>query len=418
MSDFGFDPRMFSGVPLLGELAKVLSWTGGPINYDIAGDTARSIAVPEGQLPVATADRDAEAFAQAVEVAELWLDQVTDVPAVKGPADALTPLDWVRTAAGPAGLGGYIEPLASAANAAVTGGQLPEEMQAMAAQLGPGMAAQLGQVAGAFGAMAYGFQLGTVAGHMAGQLLGLYDLGLPTIEPGRVGTVGRTAEQFAADYEFEPTEFRYWLALREAAFRRLWAGVPWLHPHLVGLLGRFAAESDASAGSMLSNLGGMGFDPMNPGAMEAALTDPDAFTVELTTAQRHILEQMQAVVALVEGWNETLVRAAAGEKLPALPRIQEAMRRRRAEKGPGEQFLQQLLGLDLTPADLRVGVSFCEAVVAARGQEVLDRIWQNEKLLPHPGELAEPSRWLVRYAAAEIEAQLEADLGPFEDPHA
>ena len=48
MSDFpgGFDPRMFEGVPLFREIGKVLSWRGGPINYDIAADTARSIAAP------------------------------------------------------------------------------------------------------------------------------------------------------------------------------------------------------------------------------------------------------------------------------------------------------------------------------------------------------------------------------------
>jgi putative hydrolase len=404
MSDFpgGFDPRMFEGVPLFREIGKVLSWRGGPINYDIAADSARSIAATARGVD----DAEAQAFADAVRVAELWLDQVTALPAVGGPARALSPSEWLAEAVGPRGLGAYIEPLAGGMSAAVER-QLPEEMRAMAGQLGQAM--------NAVGAMMYGVQLGTVAGHMAGQLLGVYDLGVPTVDPRIAGMVGRTASQFAADYEFDATEFRYWLALREAAHRRLFAGVTWLRPRVVSLIGRFGAESDMDPNVLLEGLGGFGFDPTNPEALSEALSQPDAFRVEPTTAQKAVLSQLQAIVAFVEGWSETVVRAAAAEKLPAIPRILEAVRRRRAEKGPGEQFLQQLLGLDLKPADMRAGVAFCDAVIAARGAEALDAVWQDERLLPDAADLVEPSRWLLRYAAAEIEAQIEADHGPLDE---
>jgi uncharacterized protein (DUF2342 family) len=108
-------------------------------------------------------------------------------------------------------------------------------------------------------------------------------------------------------------------------------------------------------------------------------------------------------VAFTEAWVDRTVQAAAGDKLTALPRIDEAIRRRRAEKGPGERFLEQLIGLDLKPADVRLGQAFCDAVIAARGQEGLDRAWQRPAHLPSAAELAEPSRWLVRMAAAELD---------------
>ena len=404
MSDFpgGFDPRMFEGVPLFREIGKVLAWRGGPVNYEIAADTARSIAAGAGP---ASDDAEAEAFAQAVHVAELWLDQVTALPAVEGPVRAFAPTEWVAEAVSQRGLGAYIEPLAGGISGALER-QLPEEMRAMAGQLGQAM--------NAVGAMMYGVQLGTVAGHMAGHLLGVNDLGVPTVDPRIAGMVGRAATQFADDYAFDRTEFRYWLALREAAQRRMFAGVPWLRPHIVALVGRFGAESEMDPTAMLEGLGGFGFDPGNPEALSEALSQPDAFRVEPTTAQRAVLSQLQAVVAFVEGWSETAVRNAAADKLPAMPRILEAVRRRRAERGPGEQFLQQLLGLDLKPADLRAGVGFCDAVTTARGQEALDAVWRDERLLPGADELAEPSRWLLRYAAAEIEAQIEADHGPLD----
>ena len=98
-----------------------------------------------------------------------------------------------------------------------------------------------------------------------------------------------------------------------------------------------------------------------------------------------------------------VVRTASEGRLTNLPRIAETMVRRRAEKGPGEQFLESLVGLDLRPSDVRMGAAFCDAVIAARGQEGLDRVWVRADYLPRPDELTEPSRWLVRMAAAELE---------------
>jgi uncharacterized protein (DUF2342 family) len=52
------------------------------------------------------------------------------------------------------------------------------------------------------------------------------------------------------------------------------------------------------------------------------------------------------------------VHGAAGTRLGALDRIEEAMRRRRAAQGPGEQTLHQLIGLDLLPRQVRDARSF------------------------------------------------------------
>ena len=73
----GFDPRMFEHVPLFRELAKVMSWTGGPVNWDLAGQTAAAIAGPPQP---GAAERDSAELEQAVHAAELWLDQVTTLP--------------------------------------------------------------------------------------------------------------------------------------------------------------------------------------------------------------------------------------------------------------------------------------------------------------------------------------------------
>ncbi len=397
----GFDPRLFQNVPLFREFAKVLAWTGGPVNWDLATDTALSLTAPPDALPSTAPATDDDDFRQAVGAAELWLSAVTTLPPVDGPARALTTAEWTRAAASSAGLGVYVEPVARGMSAALAKG--------LGAELGatlPG--GHMAQMMNAMGAMLYGVQAGMVAGRLAGQLLAAYDLGVPTLDPRTVAIVGDGAARFAAEYGFDPTELGYWLALREAAHRRLFAGVGWLRPHVADLIGRFAAEAEFDPAAMLEGMGGMGFDPSDADSLRDALAAADTFHIEPTTAQRATLRRLQAVVAFVDGWSDTVVTAAADGKFPALARITEAVRRRRAEKGPGERAFEQLLGLDLKPADVRVGPAFCAAVVAARGHEGLDRAWSDPAMLPSAEELAEPSRWLLRLAAAE----LEADLGP------
>jgi putative hydrolase len=398
----GFDPRMFENVPLFRELAKVMSWQGGPVNWELAGQTASGIVDSETEQPVG--ERENEEFTAAVLTAELWLDQVTTLPPVEGPARHLSRTEWTALAATSTGLGAYVEPIAEGMTAAL-GDQLPEELSGMLGGLGGGGADNpLTQAMRSMGAMMYGMQTGTIVGHLAGQLLGTYDLGVPTIDPTAIGPVGDTAQRFAADYDFDLTELRYWIALSEAAHRRMYAGVGWLRGEVAQLIGRFAAEADADPQSLFDQLGGMGIDPNDPTSLQRALESPDAFQMEPSSGQQAVLRRLQALVSFTEAWVDTVIRAAAADKLTALPRIEEAIRRRRAEQGPGERFLAQLVGLDLTPADVRQAQEFCTAVIAARGQEGLDRVWMDPTFVPTLEELSEPSRWLVRMAAAELEA--------------
>jgi putative hydrolase len=195
--------------------------------------------------------------------------------------------------------------------------------------------------------------------------------------------------------------------------------VPWLRGHVAELIGSFAAAADFDPSRLMEQFGGMGLDPQalsDPSSLQEALTKGEGLAIEPTAGQKAALSKVQALVAFVEGYADVVVRAAAAERLTSLPRIEEATRRRRASKGPGEQFLAQLIGLDLKPADFRLGQAFCESAITARGQEGLDRVWEAPECLPDEHELGDPSRWLVRMAAREIERGLEAG-GASSDDH-
>jgi len=395
----GFDPNMFAGVPLFRELERVLSWRGGPVNWDLARQVAESAVAAQHAtaLPPAirSSDRNTAELSSAVGAAELWLDAVTALPAVDGPVRAYDPNTWIAQACSSDGLGRYVEPVAEGMAAGLAKSLPPELSGLLAGATGPG-----GPLS-SMGAALYGVQVGQVVGALAGQMLGTYDLGVPTVGVRTVGVVGEAVHREAASLGLDATELRWWLALREAAHRRQFAGVPWLADHLAGLLRRFAESADLDPMRLMG--GGMaGLDPSalgDPERMRELLANLEAEAAEPTPEQRRINAQMQALVAFTEGWVDTVVRSAAGGRLPSLAALEEAGRRRRGEQGPGEQALSSLIALDLRPADRRAGEAFCSAVIAARGQSGLDRAWRGPQWLPSPAELEEPSRWLVRLAA-------------------
>lgn len=410
---FGFDPEALSNIPLFRELAKLMSWDGGPVNWDIARQTAAGIA-GEPQTAIGV-DADQAAWADAVRVTESWLDPHTGLPGVTGRALALTSQEWVQQAASEGGIARWIAPIATGMQEALSAG--------LADQL-PGGMAGLGGLTSAMGpmtAMLTGMQVGTIAGHLSGQLMGAYDLGVPTLPPEVVATVGDAAGALAREHGIDAHEMRFWLALRECVHRRVFAGVGWFTDHLSDEMGRFAAAAEIDPTGLASQLGGI--DALSPDA----LGDPEALSrlaeqagdmgLEPSAAQREILGRLQALVALVAGYADVMVARAGEGKLPSLSRIEAVTRQRRAAAGTGEQFLSRLTGMDLRPEDTDAGRRFCEAVLTARGPRGLDAVWRDVAHLPTPGEIADPSRWLLRLAAEEAEdgtAAGDADLPPLD----
>ena len=63
-------------MPLFAELQKLMSWSGGPVNWDLARQGAISQLAP-GHQPTSAAEQ--AAVAESLRLADLWLDQVTEL---------------------------------------------------------------------------------------------------------------------------------------------------------------------------------------------------------------------------------------------------------------------------------------------------------------------------------------------------
>ena len=87
---------------------------------------------------------------------------------------------------------------------------------------------------------------------------------------------------------------------------------------------------------------------------------------------------------------------AAPDLLPSLPRLREALDRRRRSQSVLARLVGRLLGLDLKLRQYEQGKRFCDAIVRERGTEALRAVFSSPETLPTISELDDPSAWVAR----------------------
>jgi putative hydrolase len=379
--------KMFGGADVFAHLQKLMSWTGGPVNWDLAEEVATG-AIKDDDRPV-TAEETRE-VADAGRLADLWLDPLTTLPA--GSAE---PQAWSRTGWLAGTLASWrqlVDPVAARVTAAMGGalqqglaGQdLPPEIAGMMQGLGPNPFAGVMQQVGG---LVFGAQVGQALGALAAEVLSSTEVGIPL---GRSALLPANVAAFAEGLEVPLDEVRLYLALREAAHQRLFGHVPWLKAHLFDAVDAYARGIEVDPQAIEQAVGS--FDPTNPESVQEALGS-GLFELEPTEAQKAALGRLETALALVEGWVDLVVDAAAAGKLPHAVQLRETVRRRRATGGPAEQTFATLVGLQLRPRRLREAAELWAAVTAARGLEGRDALWAHPDLLPGPSDLDDPAGW-------------------------
>ncbi|GGO49966.1 hydrolase [Streptomyces daqingensis] len=383
----GMDPNDLGAA--FQKLGQMLSYEGGPVNWEMAKDIARQTvaagppgrdALPEGSEK-ATKDAsigpsDRAAVQEAVRLADLWLDGVTSLPSGSGTAEAWSRAEWVELTL-PVWKD-LVDPVAERVGAAM-GDVLPEEMQAMAGPL-------IGMMRSMGGAM-FGTQIGQALGVLAGEVVGSSDIGLPLGPPGKAALLPGNMSALGEGLGVPQDEVRLYLALREAAHQRLFAHVPWLRSHLFGAVEGYARGIKVDT-SKLEDVVGQ-FDPQRPEELQEALQQ-GMFQPEDTPEQQAAKARLETALALVEGWVDAVVHAAAEPHLPSASALRETLRRRRASGGPAEQTFATLIGLELRPRRLRDASRLWASLTDARGMEGRDGLWAHPDMLPTAADLDDP----------------------------
>lgn len=394
---FGGDPNALGA--MFTQLGQMLSYSGGPVNWDLAKDTARkTVAAAGNDRSISAAERTE--VDEAIRLAEVWLDPLTVMPAGANASLAWSRAEWIEHTL-PVWKQ-LVEPVAVRVVEAMGGAmpaQLPEEMREAAGPL-LGIMKQMG------GAM-FGAQVGQALGSLAGEVLGATDIGLPLGPPARAVLVPANVAAFGEGLGVPPDQVRLYLALREAAHQRLFAHVPWLRAHVLSAVESYAGGISVQMDKLEEIVSGL--DPMNPEAIGDALNE-GMFTPENTPAQAAALARLEATLALIEGWVDEVAGGAAAEHLSHAAQLREAVRRRRATGGPAEQTFGTLIGLELRPRRLRDAAELWRQLSEARGLEGRDAIWAHPDLLPTADDLDDPAAF-VSGKELDISSLLDGSLG-------
>ena len=199
--------------------------------------------------------------------------------------------------------------------------------------------------------------------------------------------------EFGSGLDLPEDQVRLYLATREAAHHRLYAGTPWLRDRVVALITDYAKaiSVDFSAVEQLAS----SIDPSDPASIEAALGQ-GMFEPTITPGQQAAMAELETLLALVEGWVDTVVADAVGDRLPGAAALRETLRRRRATGGPAEQTFATLIGLELRPRRLRAAADLWREIGTARGTDGRDALWAHPDLLPTTKDLDDPAGFVDR----------------------
>ena len=242
-------------------------------------------------------------------------------------------------------------------------------------------------------------EIGVVVGYLSQRVLGQYEVVL--LDPDSKGrllfvepNIADAAKTMGAGVD--PDEFLRWVALHETTHAVQFGGVPWLRPHLAGLVRELTGALSLDPGKLFSGLPGLDdlkglLDAVREGGVAALMLNPE---------QRDLVDRVQAFMAVLEGYAEHVMDAVGADVIPNLPELRAGLQRRRADRTGLLRVFEKMIGMDLKMRQYEQGKRFCDGVVELAGIEGLNRVWTGPELFPTMAELDDPAGWLERTAPA------------------
>ena len=174
------------------------------------------------------------------------------------------------------------------------------------------------------------------------------------------------ASQMNAGAAACPADVLLFLALRETARQRLFAAVGWLGPQLHALVEHYARDITIDITALEEAIESQLSSAMSADDLERAgqALAGKLFEPAITAEQAEVLERLETLLALVEGWVDEVVGHTMSRWMPNGAALTEIVRRRRAAGGPAESALKSLVGLELRPRRTRDAANLWAAVRA------------------------------------------------------
>ncbi|MBD3779846.1 MAG: zinc-dependent metalloprotease [Micrococcales bacterium] len=226
-------------------------------------------------------------------------------------------------------------------------------------------------------------QVAAVLGLLSGSVLGQYD---PWHPPGTLLLVAPNVLAVERALRLDPADFRLWVTLHEQTHALQFAAAPWLTDHLAARVAALLEDDERPP----RRRPGTSRDRAGGGRSVLDLLDP---------RQRGVVDEVGAVMALLEGHADVTMDAAGRGAVPSVRRIRRRFEARRSG-APGtaamRRVLRALLGMDVKLAQYRDGAAFVRAVRRSVGTDGLNAVWTGAQALPTAAEIADPAAWVRR----------------------
>ncbi|MHB8293797.1 MAG: zinc-dependent metalloprotease [Acidimicrobiales bacterium] len=385
---------------LFGDLARQLS-SGGALNWDLARQSAQWLAT--GGEPTANVDPVQRIrLEELARLAELTIGEATGLASLSGTAlslEAVTGPEWASRTIDD--WKPHLEALAVALGSGPTALEdVPWGPQGagLGQDVDPGGGMDLSQLIGgwakALGPLLLGMQSGSMIGQLASRALGLYDVPVPRPPSGTLSVVAPNLARFSEDWSLSFDDVGLWTCLNEVAHHGV-LSTPHVGRRVAELVGRYTGGFAVSSEALEDRLSGM--DPSHPESFQEIMGDPTRLLGAVQTPEQLDAQaRLSAIVDALEGYVDHVVDRVGQRLVPSYPTLPEALRRRRSERGPGDEMAERLLGFQLTQPHFDRGRAFIAGVLERSGEEALLRLWESEQTLPTPAEVPAPGLWLAR----------------------
>jgi coenzyme F420 biosynthesis associated uncharacterized protein len=200
-------------------------------------------------------------------------------------------------------------------------------------------------------------------------------------EPAALFLVEPNIRGFEERHEVPPANLRRWLVLHELTHAWQFEAHPWLRDHIGELMGRM----------LMSELGGDAAAPKLPSAPAMLRTLPS-----LVRRQLDAVGTIQAVMSVCEGYSNFVMHQVGSRHLADFDRLEQAFHERAQQRNLLERLVLAVTGMNMKLRQYEVGERFAEAVTAAGGLALLNRVWEGPEQMPTMAELREPQRWVDR----------------------
>ncbi|MFM7061339.1 MAG: zinc-dependent metalloprotease [Actinomycetes bacterium] len=387
----GFDPTSMN----LADLMRFLQ-SEGPVNWEIAHQTAGYVAL-DGEHDAAPEPDEVAALEELARTAAGVVAAETGITEVlSAPVRVVGRADWARIQLD--ALKPVLEALAvslrgSLDDVAPDPSELPPELAGPFAALGLG-GDGFGGIMGMVAPMLLGTQAGSMVGYLAQHALGRYDLPLPTTDVAGPTFVLTNLRTFEEEWSIEPRDLRFAVALHEAVQTAV-RSRPWVQAALSRLAIEFVSGYDLDVSRLEDRFGEI--DPSDPASLAGAAERPEEILGAMRSPrQDDAARRLESLVIAIVGYADAVLAHIATPLLPDFGRIHEAIVRQHVDQGEAGRFVEGLLGIRLDRDAVATGRAFTDGVAERAGAAGLHRLWESERMLPTPNELAAPGLWLAR----------------------